>query len=334
MSHALYSASRKNVPCRARDIITDDADCLARSISGWVQEYEQLKAGIFRGSLTELCLGPTQLFLEKTSLALHQACIVPTGYVWFGLPLSEEHCVRINGTQVRTGCVAVHRGGERFELFTPDALRFWGIVVREDLLFAYARQFECADWLADALDSPVLAVEETAKRELQAECSAILDDYRLLPTTKLSTSLRESISDGTLNALLSLLHDAAPASLQRATSQRRQRLVDMADAYVRSCDDRLVTISELCLALNVSRRSLQASFQEALGISPHSYIRAVSLNRVRSHLKNPESPYRSVQDAAAAFGFWHMSQFALDYRVMFGERPSETLRRREGGGEH
>lgn len=62
MSHALYSASRNNVPCRARDIITDDTDCLARSISGWVQEYEQLKAGAFHGSLTELCLGPTQLF--------------------------------------------------------------------------------------------------------------------------------------------------------------------------------------------------------------------------------------------------------------------------------
>ena len=39
-------------------------------------------------------------------------------------------------------------------------------------------------------------------------------------------------------------------------------------------------------------------------------------------------------DAAAAFGFWHMSQFALDYREMFGERPSETLRRREGESEH
>ncbi|CAG9232914.1 hypothetical protein BVI1335_880001 [Burkholderia vietnamiensis] len=35
-----------------------------------------------------------------------------------------------------------------------------------------------------------------------------------------------------------------------------------------------------------------------------------------------------MQDVAAAWGFWHLSQFATDYRRMFGKRPSETLRDR------
>ena len=56
----------------------------------------------------------------------------------------------------------------------------------------------------------------------------------------------------------------------------------------------------------------------------------ISLNGVRSQLKNADSPYASVQDAAAAYGFWHMSQFAVDYRQLFGERPSETIKRRHG----
>jgi AraC family ethanolamine operon transcriptional activator len=33
-----------------------------------------------------------------------------------------------------------------------------------------------------------------------------------------------------------------------------------------------------------------------------------------------------VQDVAAAWGFWHMSQFATDYRKLFGMRPSDTLK--------
>jgi AraC family ethanolamine operon transcriptional activator len=33
-----------------------------------------------------------------------------------------------------------------------------------------------------------------------------------------------------------------------------------------------------------------------------------------------------VQDVAAAWGFWHLSQFATDYRKLFGVRPSETLK--------
>jgi AraC family transcriptional regulator, ethanolamine operon transcriptional activator len=32
-----------------------------------------------------------------------------------------------------------------------------------------------------------------------------------------------------------------------------------------------------------------------------------------------------VIDVATEWGFWHMGHFAHDYRVMFGEAPSQTL---------
>ena len=331
MSLTLHNAPafRGNADCLARDIVTDDTDCLARSITGWRQEYEQIKAGPFQGSLSELCLDATQIFLEKTSLPLHQVCTVPDGFVWFGLPTSEGHYVRINGATVHPGSIAVRRGGRHFELFTPDELQFWGVVVKEDVLLSYAQQFECADWLTEMLDHPVLEVREPMKRAVQNSCSVILNSQCHALDTPLSPSLRESLSEHALKALLSLLRDAAPVCAQRKLSARKQ-LVEQADAYVRSSRDRLVTVAELCMALNTSRRALQIGFQEALGVSPHAYIRAVSLNSVRSHLRDAQSPYSCVQDAAAAFGFWHMSQFAQDYREMFGERPSDTLRRRGG----
>lgn len=34
-----------------------------------------------------------------------------------------------------------------------------------------------------------------------------------------------------------------------------------------------------------------------------------------------------VQEVAARWGFWHLSRFASDYRTLFGESPSQTLRR-------
>ena len=330
MAHNTHNKSP--VPAEAagqiRDIVTDDTDCLARSISGWLQEYEQLKAGQFHGSLSELCLGSTQLFLEKTSHALHQSCTVPEDSVWFGLPTCEERSVRINGAAVHTGRIAIRRGGKSFDLFTPDDLQFWGVVVKEELLMDYARQFECENWLAEVLEQPVLDVSEDKKALVQAHCSAILQRPREGKGAALSTAHRQSISDTMLSALFAMLHDVAPGANDRSSSQRRHRFVERADTYVRSCSDRLITVSELCTALNTSRRALQIGFQEMLGISPHAYIRAVSLNRVRSHLKNPDSPFASVQDAAAAFGFWHMSQFALDYKQLFGELPSATFKRR------
>lgn len=326
----IQTSSTKAIPCAARDLVTDDADCLAHSISGWSQEYEQLKCGQFQGSLSELCFGSTQLFLEQTSHALRQVCVVPADYVWFGLPFSTSRSVRINGVAVDADRIAMHRGGVDFELVTPDQLQFWGIVVKEELLMDYARQFECEAHFQRILDQPVMGVCDERIRSVQQVCNGILsrpgveEDHG----AELPEPLRRSLADKTLSALFSLFDGVEPISVDRRSVQHRHRLVERADAFVRTHTDRLVTVSELCSELSVSRRALQNGFQEVLGVSPHAYIRTISLNGVRSHLKNADSPYACVQDAAAAYGFWHMSQFALDYRHLFGELPSATIKRR------
>ena len=91
--------------------------------------------------------------------------------------------------------------------------------------------------------------------------------------------------------------------------------------------DRPVAVPELCAQLRVSRRMLQYCFQEFYGMTPVAYLRAIRLNGVRRALREGARVKAvSVQDVAAAWGFWHLSQFSADYRKLFGERPSDTLR--------
>jgi AraC family ethanolamine operon transcriptional activator len=49
----------------------------------------------------------------------------------------------------------------------------------------------------------------------------------------------------------------------------------------------------------------------------------VRLNGARRELGSTVAT-ASVSDAANRWGFWHMGQFAADYRKLFGERPSQT----------
>ena len=58
-------------------------------------------------------------------------------------------------------------------------------------------------------------------------------------------------------------------------------------------------------------------------MSPLAYVKAVRLKQARQALKQA----RSVTEAATACGFWHFGHFAHDYQALFGERPSDTLRR-------
>jgi AraC family ethanolamine operon transcriptional activator len=53
----------------------------------------------------------------------------------------------------------------------------------------------------------------------------------------------------------------------------------------------------------------------------------VRLTEARRLLLTGDPRVATVTSAAAQAGFWHMAQFAQDYRNMFRELPSQTLRR-------
>ena len=58
------------------------------------------------------------------------------------------------------------------------------------------------------------------------------------------------------------------------------------------------------------------------------HIKYLRMSRVRHDLLNFSSQNsESIIEVVAIHGFWHMGQFAADYRRIYGELPSETLRR-------
>ena len=105
-------------------------------------------------------------------------------------------------------------------------------------------------------------------------------------------------------------HRAARASLQ----------------YLEGLDELPLTVSELCLKVGVSAPTLYRSFQEQFGVSPKQYIQVRRLCGVRQQLLSADGT-AIIADAANKWGFWHMGQFAADYRQHFCELPSETLAR-------
>lgn len=82
----------------------------------------------------------------------------------------------------------------------------------------------------------------------------------------------------------------------------------------------------------MSRRTLQYCFEEVTGLAPTTYLRSLRLNGARRDLRRPLHSERSVAQIAMHWGFSHFGQFSQDYRQLFDELPSETLR--EAGRSH
>lgn len=90
------------------------------------------------------------------------------------------------------------------------------------------------------------------------------------------------------------------------------------------CNEALA-VKDLCRIAGASERLLRYAFLERFGISPKAYLLAVRLNGVRRELRSADPSTTKIVDVAGRWGFWHMGQFAADYRRLFGELPSETL---------
>lgn len=89
-----------------------------------------------------------------------------------------------------------------------------------------------------------------------------------------------------------------------------------------------LSIIEIATAVGVGTRTLQASFQRHLGVSPLVFLRHTRLHRVRAQLLTHTPSTTSVAEQALAHGFRHLGRFSAYYAEQFGEAPSETLRRR------
>ena len=145
--------------------------------------------------------------------------------------------------------------------------------------------------------------------------------------TALSTaSKRDELEWHLPSKVLKTLMLSRSTDLKLAARQRDQAL-DGALDLLSSCSEEPLSVADVCREVAVSERTLQYAFQERFGVTPKVYFQAYRLNGVRRMLMESESGVTKVSDVANMWGFWHLGQFAADYRRLFGELPSHTLER-------
>ncbi|QQJ97223.1 helix-turn-helix domain-containing protein [Burkholderia ambifaria] len=304
--------------------VAHDADEQARNLIGWRQTYDQLAAGRFVGTLTELPLDTMKLFRESTSHLLRQACEVRGDAYWFGIPLVSDGSARVDACRIGPGALAFRPGNVEFELLTPAQFSIYGVVVRGDVLRRYAEEVEHRALDERLFTQHVIQIGDTRLARLCALLGRRLDDAAAVGGP-LPDAQRDDLQAEVLGALFDACAQPADDGAGGAPSTRRW-IVEQAREYVLAHRTRPVGVPELCEQLHVSRRTLQYCFQDVLGMAPATYLRTLRLNGARRDLCGRAAG--SVQDVAEAWGFWHLSQFATDYRRLFGKRPSETLRDR------
>jgi AraC-like DNA-binding protein len=88
-----------------------------------------------------------------------------------------------------------------------------------------------------------------------------------------------------------------------------------------------ISIEDLTRLTGVSGRALYEGFRRFKGASPMACLRAIRMQAIRKELLEGEDS-DDVTVVAQRWGFFHLGRFASNYQKIFGEKPSQTLRRR------
>jgi len=85
-------------------------------------------------------------------------------------------------------------------------------------------------------------------------------------------------------------------------------------------------VEQLATAAGVSERTLRDAFLKYFGAPPVQYLNRRTLHQIRKALLASDPSAATVAEIATQFGVWQFGRLARDYRFLFGELPSETLR--------
>ena len=127
-------------------------------------------------------------------------------------------------------------------------------------------------------------------------------------------------------AMVDCLATTDEVSLQVSNSHHG-KIMRRFQAILETNSDRVMHAPEMCKAVGVSNRTLTTCCHEALGMSPHRYLRLRQLSLAHRALVLADPAKATVTTVATEFGFWDLGRFAAAYRAVFGERPSATLNR-------
>ncbi len=102
--------------------------------------------------------------------------------------------------------------------------------------------------------------------------------------------------------------------------------VRIVEEFVEANWDRPIDINAMSAVAKVSARSLFRQFKKDRGCSPADFAKRIRLHRAQQMLEQSREG-TSVTQTALKCGFQNPGHFARDFRLAFGELPSETLKR-------
>jgi len=305
----------------------DSFEALAGIAADWDVDFRQMDSSRFKSELFQTRIGEILISSARFGCHVEQHGVTPREMRTFAIPEADSPTMRWFGHQVQAGVLLVFPTHGEIEAFTRPGFGVSTFSVPEYTLAGFFEQNEVPE------PSKILSSSESiipVSPALLFRLRALLRHVSLIARNSAESvyfrRLKERFHWQLLSTLLEILRDRQQISDQSTRSGNTCLLKRLIDHVHTHADERL-RVSDLCTIAKVSERTLQNLFKKELGMTPKAYLIGQKMYAVHRELWEADPAKTRVLDVANYWDFWHMGQFAADYRRIFGELPSETLNR-------
>jgi len=322
------SANSGDAPRRAFSVsITHaaDVDEFAEALRGYHLGLMQIEKGPFSAQLVQTRLAGVLISAAQYGRAVVHSGQPPSGRLTFAVATSRRP-VFWQGRPFGPDNLLLMTPGTEIDVVSAAG---FGVVTASFASEVVKEAMDCfgSGPIGHPSTSLTVGLEHNKAHLLRVTFGALLNEAVARPLDVPTATWALSKQDDLLRALLHCISGSQP-STRSASSGERARVLKAAVAAINDRPEDVVTVGDLCRSANASERTLHHAFIEHFGLPPSQYMKARRLNAVRNELGQEDEPLKKISDVANKWGFWHLGQFAKDYRSWFGELPSETYERK------
>ena len=307
----------------------DDASTFASALTQANVSCVQTSAGPIRFELS--FFRSRQLELHFTALpvgccvAVGSSANVPSSY---HIPLGETLLLAMMGQPMGEAALVSYAHGSEHAIRARSGARLAYVVPGEDLLHEASRSYIGRDAVARKSKSKVSFADPARMGDLRTYLDDVFDLICKAPQAMQSPAVIRNIEQALMERLLAA--DTSETMKGAAVGRMpvsRGAILRKVDELLRLETSEPIYVSELCTATGVSQPTLFRIFYDVLGLSPKQYLQLRRLHLARNKLLHDGDPALSVSSVAFDCGFWQLGRFGQAYRGLFGETPSQTLKR-------
>jgi len=295
-----------------------DIDIYNEAVKNWDLSFKLLSKGDFSSDMHMIFDSNFSIVREKLTGKIEQKGKAQDGLIVFGIPVKNTSFYWFD-KKVNSDTLVVFPKENNFEVISESDFEVYVVSINEQSFFKIMKKMNVLknEPLFDGKPQEVFLNKEFASRFIN------LLEYFLntnLKNPKKNSALIDSITISLIEYLDNAKHLKLPAQLNK-----KNLAVKKAIELINKQVNNLFSIPQLCALVGVSERTLLSAFKEKYKVSPSDYIKAFRLNKVKQEIYNSKT--RTISEIAGKYHFWHMGQFAKDFKKQFGILPSQVERK-------